>query len=145
TGIMLAIENKCSYKELINNQTFHQMYKTSIGFCGDQRQIIFKLVLIMKLVIVLLTTFSLQVGAKGYAQNVTIQVKNASIEHVLQEIQQQTGYDFLYNSAHLRGIKPVNLSFKNTPLITVLEACFAAQPLAFQIDNKTVLVYKKNE
>src|SRR5690606_8372027 len=39
----------------------------------------------------------------------------------------------------------VNLSFKNTPLITVLEACFAAQPLAFQIDNKTVLVYKKNE
>lgn len=121
------------------------MYKTSIRFCCDQRQIIFKLVLIMKLVIFLLTAFSLQVGARGYAQNVTIRVNNATVEQVLQEIQQQTGYDFLYNSAHLKGIKSMDLNFKDTPLLTVLEACFASQPLAFQIDNNTVLVYKKNE
>jgi len=100
------------------------MYKTSIRFCGDQRQIVVKL-LIMKLIIVLLTTLSLQVGAKGYAQKVTIKVSKASIEQVLQEIQQQTGYDFLYNSAHLRGVEPGNLNFENAPLLAVLEACFA--------------------
>ncbi|MGK6350565.1 TonB-dependent receptor [Parapedobacter sp. DT-150] len=99
----------------------------------------------MKLVIVLLTITFLQAGAVGYAQNVTINVKKASIASILEKIQQQTGYDFLYNSAHLAGTKAVDLNFQNTPLHTVLEACFAGQPLTFQIDSKTVLVRRKKE
>src|SRR5690606_8766227 len=100
-------------QELINNQTFDQMFKTSIEFCNVQWQNVFKLLLLMKLVIVLLTAFSLQVGAKGYAQNVTIKLKNAAIAQVLEEIQKQTGYDFLYNSANLQETKPVDLDFNN--------------------------------
>ncbi len=119
------------------------MYKTSIEFCRNQWQFIFKLLLTMKLVIILLTTLSLQVGARGYAQNVTINVRKASIAHVLEQIQQQTGYDFLYNSAHLKETKLVDLNFRDVPLQKVLEACFADQPLTYQVENTTVLIHPR--
>lgn len=119
------------------------MYKTYLAFCPCKRQYVLKLLLTMKLVIVLLTASFLQAGAVGYAQQVTIKVKNASITQVLDQIQQQTGYDFLYNSAHLKDAKPVSLNFRNAELPTVLEACFAGQPLDYQIENTTVLVRRK--
>ncbi len=118
------------------------MYKKSIGFRCSQRYL-FKLLLTMKLVTVLLTVTFLQAGAMGYAQHVTIQVKRATIAQVLEQIQRQTGYDFLYNSTHLKGTKSVDLSFNNAPLNEVLEACFSGQPLTYRIENTTVLVHRK--
>ena len=120
------------------------MYKTSIAFSCIRQQLIIKL-LVMKLVIILLTTVCVHAFANGYAQNVTIIAKNAPLEKVLQQIKQQTGYDFLYNSDDLDQTKKVDLNFKNVPLLTVLEACFAKQPLTFHIDNKTILLQLKKE
>ncbi|MFB2119111.1 TonB-dependent receptor [Parapedobacter sp. 2B3] len=99
----------------------------------------------MKLVTLLLTVTFLQAGAMGYAQKVTIHVQKASIANVLEQIQRQTGYDFLYNSAHLQGTNAVDLNFKDAPLNEVLEACFSGQPLTYEIENSTVLVRRKHE
>ena len=120
------------------------MYKKSIVFRLPWRYL-FKLLLTMKLVTLLLTVTFLQAGAMGYAQKVTIHVKKASIANVLDQIQQQTGYDFLYNSAHLQGTSAVDLSFRDAPLNEVLEACFSGQPLTYEIENTTVLVRRKKE
>jgi len=119
------------------------MYKTSITFCRPERQVI-KFLITMKLVIILLTATFLQASALGYAQKVTINVKNASIEQVLEEIQQQTGYDFLFNAASLKGTQPVDLAFRDASLKTVLDACFANQPLTYQLENTLVLIRRKN-
>jgi len=118
------------------------MYKKSIAFRRPRRYL-FKLLLTMKLVAVLLTVTILQAGAKSYAQKVTINVKQASIASVLDQIQQQTGYDFLYNSTHLQGTKTVDLNFRNAALNEVLEACFSGQPLTYEIENTTVLIHRK--
>jgi len=99
----------------------------------------------MKLVFVLLTTFSLQLGAKGYAQKVTIQVKRTSITQVMEEIQRQTGYDFLYNSTNLQDMKPVDLDFHDASMYEVLEACFSDQPFTYEVENKTVLIKKRTQ
>ncbi len=120
------------------------MYKNSIVFRLPRRYL-FKLLLTMKLVTLMLTVTFLQAGAMGYAQKVTIQVKKASIAAILEQIQQQTGYDFLYNSAHLKGTSVVDLNFKDAPLNEVLEACFSGQPLTYQIESTTVLVRRKKE
>src|SRR5690606_16789797 len=109
------------------------------------RRYLFKLLLTMKIVTLLLTVTFLQAGAMGYAQKVTIHVKRASIANVLEQIQLQTGYDFLYNSAHLRGTNTVDLNFRDASLDEVLEACFAGQPLTYEIENTTVLVRRKRE
>lgn len=120
------------------------MYKNSIVFRLPRRYL-FKLLLTMKLVTLLLTITFLQAAAMSYAQKVTIHVKNESIANVLEQIQQQTGYDFLYNSTHLRGTSAVDLSFRDAPLSDVLEACFSGQPLTYEIENTTVLVRRKQK
>lgn len=121
------------------------MYKITNAFCLCKRQFMLKIILTMKLVIVLLIVSFLQARAIGSTQNVTINVNKASIAQVIAQIQQQTGYDFLYTSAHLEGTTPVNLNFRNAPLNTVLEACLANQSLTYEIANKTVLIHRKSQ
>lgn len=97
----------------------------------------------MKLTLVLLTAAFLQVSASSYSQRVTIKVKEASIKSVFDQIQAQTGYDFLYNAEDLKKAKPINLNFTNASLKDVLEKCFSNQSLTYSIDNTTILIKNK--
>lgn len=97
----------------------------------------------MKLTFLLLLAAMLQVNASTLAQNISIKVVNVPIEEVLNKVQSQTGYDFLYNAEVLENIKPVSLDVKNKPLMEVLRKCFTDPAISFSIDKKTVLI-KKN-
>src|SRR5690606_38897476 len=119
------------------------MYKTSIVFCCYPRQLLFRLLLTMKLVIVLITASFLHASAAGYAQTVTINVRKASIETVLDEISEPTGYDFIHKSSHLSNAHSVDLQFKDAPIAQVLDACFANQPLTYQSVDNTVLLHRR--
>src|SRR5690606_23186347 len=44
----------------------------------------------------------LQVSANIFAQKITLNAKNISLEKVFTEISKQSGYDFFYNSATIR-------------------------------------------
>ncbi len=65
-----------------------------------------KTLVIMKLTALLLLTTALQVAATGYSQTVTLKEKNAPLEKVFKSIQQQTGYDFWFESALLKKQVP---------------------------------------
>ena len=120
------------------------MYKTFTDFtCSKQPCCIYKPLLIMKLILVLLTVTFMQVSAATYAQKVTLKVKNATIKEVFEKIQTQTGYDFLYNSDDLKQSEPVTLNLKNMGLKQALDLCFNKQPLAYSIENTTILIAKK--
>src|SRR5690606_4152379 len=81
-----------------------------------------------------------QVNASSFAQRVTIDVKEASLEHVLDKIREQTNYDFLYNSSQIKDVKSLNLHFKDADLKTVLDACLQNQGLTYELDKETVLI-----
>lgn len=98
----------------------------------------------MKLTLILLTATFLQVSAATYAQKVTLNVKKATIREVFAKIQAQTGYDFLYNADDLKLAKPVTLNLENTALKQALDICFANQPLAYTIENTTILITKRS-
>lgn len=99
-----------------------------------------KCLLAMRLTIILLTAAVLQVSAKGYTQNVTISLKNASLDKVFSEIKKQTGYTFMYTETMLREAKKVNIDVKNTSLEQTLKICFAEQPFTYEIIEKTIIV-----
>ena len=104
-----------------------------------------KFLLVMKLTIFLLVISLTHVFATGFAQSVSINRKNADLGSVLQDIQQQTGYNFLYNSKMIRKAKPVDASFKELELERALNIIFNDQPFSFVIDRKTVIVKMKTE
>lgn len=97
----------------------------------------------MKLTLVLLTATFMQVSAATYAQKVTLNVKKATIKEVFEKIQAQTNYDFLYNAKDLKKASPVTLNLDNTNLKDALDICFNNQPLAYTIQNTTILITKK--
>ncbi len=104
-----------------------------------------KFIRIMKLTIVLLVVSLMQVSAAGYSQKVSLNVRHTALDQVLDNLSQQSGYSFLYNSLMLKAARPVNLTVRNQPLSEVLAQCFKDQPLSYVINGTTVVIKLKDE
>ena len=83
------------------------------------------------------------VQASGYAQKVTISVRNASIESVCQDIKEQTGFFFLYDAAVLKKSGNVSLNLKNANLTDALKHVTAGKALSYKIIDKTVIISER--
>lgn len=101
--------------------------------------------LVMKFTVLFLLIGCVQANAGIYAQKVTLSVKNAAIETVFKEIENQTGYHFLYISEMLGDTRKVTLEIKDDPLDAALEEVFRNQPLAYTVFEKTVVVKPKKQ
>ncbi len=103
-----------------------------------------KLLLTMKFTVILLTLCCMQAGAEGYAQNITLSVKNAPLAKVLQEIKKQSGYAFWYENKHIAESKNISVNIVNESLNEALYQCFKDLPLTYSIVNKTVVIKYKD-
>lgn len=97
----------------------------------------------MKLTVLMLLIAMLQAQARGNAQSITLSLRNSPLEKVFKEIKKQTGYTFLYTDEQLATAKTVTLEVQNQSLDKVLEQCFRAQPLVYDINGKTIIVKRK--
>jgi TonB-linked SusC/RagA family outer membrane protein len=104
-----------------------------------------KLFLTMKLTALLITIGCLQVSAKSFSQTITLNTNNTAIEKVFTAIEKQSGYSFFYKYKEIKQAKPVTVSLKNASLEEALRACFKDEPLTYTMDNKTIIVNKKEE
>lgn len=95
---------------------------------------------IMKLTGFLLLFACLVTYGAGHSQGITLQVKNAPLEKVLQEIKKQSGYDLWYESRLLLQAKPVDIQLSNAALPEALDACFREQPFTYSIVGKIIVV-----
>jgi TonB-linked SusC/RagA family outer membrane protein len=101
-----------------------------------------KLLLVMRLTI-FLVVIALQVGARGFSQNVTLSLHNASLSEAFQEIRKQTGYNFLYNDDWLQNAKKISITLNKVPLKDALDKCFEGQPFTYTIIEKTIALKPK--
>ncbi len=99
--------------------------------------------LYMKLTAAFILVSTMCVSAKGVAQQVTLHLKNATLQETFREIQRQTGYTFLYTKQMVEKAPKVNLDLTNAPLTDALHQCLKKQLLEFFIDNKIVIIRRK--
>jgi len=99
--------------------------------------------LCMKITAFLLLIFCMQVSATTLAQNVSLSEHNASLEKVINDIKQQTGYSFFYNQEWLSQAQPVDIDVRNQPLEAALKTCFNNQPFTYAIVNQTIVLKLK--
>src|SRR5687768_5490919 len=102
-----------------------------------------KLLRIMKILIILMTTCLMQVSAFTYAQRISLSEKNASLISIFQKINKQSGVSFLVSNELLAGSKTVNIKVKDEELDDVLETIFEGQPLSYELKDKVVIVSRK--
>lgn len=120
------------------------MYKLSHAFsCRKQSCVLYKIINIVKLVVILMTACFLQASATTFAQVVSITVKNTSLDKVFNKVKQQTGYNFIYNTDMLNEAIPVTLSVKGVEIKDALNLIFKDEPLTYVIYQNTVVVQKK--
>lgn len=104
-----------------------------------------KILLIMKLIIVIMTTLLIQASASSFAQRITLNEKNIPFKKVLIKIRQQTGYDFIGDTNLIQSSNPVHIQVNNVSLEEALNVLFANQGLTYLIEDKTVVIKEKKQ
>ncbi|HEY8388765.1 MAG TPA: hypothetical protein VIK74_09185, partial [Parasegetibacter sp.] len=64
---------------------------------------------IMKITAIFVFAAIMQVQASGYAQNITLTLKNAPLQKAFAEIGKQSGYQFFFNERLLKNARLVSL------------------------------------
>src|SRR5882762_990042 len=97
-----------------------------------------KTILAMKLIAIMMFTVLTQVSASSFSQTITLRENKVSIEKVLQLIENQSGYYFLYNSKDIPQDGKISITVTNASLEDVLKQFFKDQPLSYKIIKKTI-------
>ncbi len=103
------------------------------------------LVRAMKLTILIMTVFLMQVSAAGLAQNITFKKNNTSLKELFTEIKKQTGYHVFWQEGKVNDAVRINAFFQAESLEQVLDKALAPQSLTYEIVNKTVVVKRKEK
>jgi TonB-linked SusC/RagA family outer membrane protein len=114
---------------------FYHLYRPKSG-----TYIPIQLLRIMKLTVLIITTFLLQISATTKGQTITLNEKNAPLEKIIKQIRIQTGYDFFGNTSLIRKANPITIDVKRASISEVLKICFANQKLDYSIEEKTIIV-----
>jgi len=102
-----------------------------------------KLLLVMKLTIFLMTITFLQVSATAFSQKINLKEKNVSIDKVLSQIQDQSGYEFFYNASALKQAGTVTINLKDATVQDALDELFRNKPFSYSLDNNTITIKEK--
>ena len=118
-------------------------FKTHGKFLCPSSAFATKTLRVAKLTAIILFTACLQVSARGYSQTVTLTRTNVSLASVFQEIQRQTGYNFLFTYEDLDRAGTIDVALQNVSLREAIEACLYNKPLTYVIIEKTVVIKPK--
>jgi len=105
-----------------------------------KRGILTKTLLIMKFTAILVLVACLQSQGKGFAQAITLTLKNTPLEKVFKEVKKQTGYTFIYTREQLERTVSVSLDVKSASLQQVLDECFRTQPITYTVEGRFVVI-----
>lgn len=94
----------------------------------------------MKIVILILIVAMVHVHGSSFGQKVSLNVKNETLMNVLDEVQKQSGYDFLYNSKSIDQGRRLTLKIADKELKEVLDLLLEGRNLGYEIDRNTVLI-----
>jgi TonB-dependent receptor len=97
----------------------------------------------MKITTLLITCCFLQLSAGSYAQRITLNKADATIPLILQEIREQSGYDFFYDAGLFKNAKHVTIRLENVEIERALVKCFEGLPYSFVIKDNIVVVKEK--
>ena len=109
----------------------------------DQSSTLKKILSIMKLTVVFLIAFSLQISASVYSQTtkLSLKVQNQSIKDVLYLIENQSDFRFIYESGKINLDKKVSVQVREQSVEFVLRQLFNNEGVDYEItENNLILI-----
>ena len=102
-----------------------------------------KMLMYMKLTCLIVLLGAIQVFAgKTYAQktNISVNLKNATVETVLQSVEEQTDFYFLYSRSIVDVDRKVELQLKDVKVTELLSSLFAGTEVSYRIDGRQIVL-----
>jgi len=86
-------------------------------------------------------------ASSTYSQETILSMKrtNTSIEKIIDDIEKQTGYTFLYNQQLIENTVPMSLHVHNDNMIDVLDKLFASTKINYRIIDKQIVLTQAPE
>ena len=104
-----------------------------------------KSLLIMKFTIILIFVCCMQLSAKTYSQNITLNLKSVELKKALSTIEKQTPYRFLYSERNI-GNDKITVNVTNAGISQVMNQLLSGTGLSYkQLDNDLIVLVKANE
>lgn len=93
---------------------------------------------------ILLVSFTVcSVHAQKQDTRITLSLKDVSLQQVFKEITRLTGYQFVYSSSLLTGVKKVSIQVKGETLEKTLELCLQGTNLGYKVEEMHVIISPK--
>ncbi|MDQ1770630.1 SusC/RagA family TonB-linked outer membrane protein [Labilibaculum sp. A4] len=104
-----------------------------------------KILLTMKLSVFLFLFGILSAqGNEIFSQtSLSIHVENASVEEVLEQIQKQCNYDFIYDYEYVKELKAIDVDFKDASLDNVLYEVLKNTNLDYRVEDKMIVLFPR--
>jgi TonB-linked SusC/RagA family outer membrane protein len=102
-----------------------------------------KILLTMRLTLLLLVISVLSAFSSSYAQKtkLDINVQNSSVKDVLDAIETQSEFFFMYNNKQVDVDRKVDLDAKSSTVDAVLQKLFAGTEVNFKVVNRQILLF----
>lgn len=97
----------------------------------------------MKLSVILLFIGVLGAHASAFSQRITLTGKSMRLEKVLNEIEQQSNYQFWYEDDMLSNVSPIDINVKDMPLEDVLNQSLKSLHIRWKIVKQTIILTKE--
>ncbi|WP_257669107.1 SusC/RagA family TonB-linked outer membrane protein [Parapedobacter tibetensis] len=98
----------------------------------------------MKLIFLFFCLGLLHVSANTYGQQVTLTAKDTPLATVIQQLRQQTGYDFVADRQLMRKAGTVSVQLEKATLEEALRACLQGKPIDYRIQSGIVTLLPKS-
>ncbi len=105
-----------------------------------------KFIMLMKLACIMVFITCLNVSASVFSQEkISLDVKKTKLARVLQIIEQQSSYHFVYSSSYVPVNKDVSITVTNTLVTDVLAAILNRTNLKYSVSDGGLIVISKNK
>ena len=112
---------------------------------GRKQQFLPKNLLIIKICSLLLVCCNVMAfGADNHTRDplVSVNMKNATLESVLNYIEETTSYSFLYNKQQVDVGQRIDISQKDQPISVILDILFKGSDITYSINGKQIVLSK---
>lgn len=96
----------------------------------------------MKITLVFVFLAFSQLSAAVWAQRVNIELKNASLREIFEQIKQQTGVSFMYSNDDVKHLGRRDFQMKDAEVATIVESCLEGTGLTFEFTDRVVIIRK---
>ena len=101
-----------------------------------------KILRIMKVLTILMLVFVMHISARSYSQNskLSLSMQNVSIKQILERIEDQSEFRFLYSDSKINVEKKIDVDFTNSSIENILSYIFKVSGITSKIVDRQILL-----